>query len=650
MNFFEHQERAQQRTWWLFALLFIAVIGVVFAVYIAVVFGLYAAQILPVDSFSGNLNLHYFWQTQRFLWVTTFTLSVLIAGSCYKTYQLKQTGGAGVAEQLGGKRLPTHVKNPLHKRLLNIVEEMAIASGLPVPSVYLLDQSGINAFAAGFTPSDTIIGVTQGAIDLLNRDELQGVIAHEFSHILHGDTRINMRMIALLHGMTMLSDIGMLLLTSRRTTHFSQRQKATHPGLLVLGILVFFVGLLGLLAADLIKRAVSRQREFLADASAVQFTRNPEAVANALKTIGGYRDGSRVNHHYASSLSYFFFAYDAKQDRRTQVYKNWWATHPPLIERIHRIEPSFRGQFNAFDAQKKQERVRVEADIGVAYAMPKTSQPAINQATVMASIGSMQADCLDHAEYTLAHIPSRLKHFVHDPYTARAVCYGLLISSQRDIHQKQWALLEKKADPNVLREMLDIQTDLNVLPSMLRLPLLEMMIPALKTLSQAQYQGFVQNIQILIQADHQVSIFEFALHRMLLRHLKPTFSASNTPPVCRYKHLNDVRVSCTCILAMLICYGEHRHPKTLLTHITDDLLEEAMPWPPARLLHVQSLNKALNQLLECSPSVKKSILEACVTVIFDDGVLQEKEMEALRAIADGMDCPMPPMLACSGIA
>lgn len=652
MDFFGHQEQAQRRTYALFAWFACAVVVVVFAVYAAVTIGLFAGQVFQGDSFQSQtewFQVHAFWDKIRFLWVSSIAVALILAGSAYKIYQLKQGGGAAVAEMLGGKRLPSNVRDVLAKRLLNVVEEMAIASGLPVPPVYILNQSGINAFAAGFSPSDTVIGVTRGAIEMLNRDELQGVIAHEFSHILHGDTRINMRMMGLLHGMTLISDAGMLLLTARHSARYSSRQRGTAPAIFALGFLLFLVGLVGMVVADLIKRAVSRQREFLADASAVQFTRNPEGIANALKVIGGYKEGSQVRHSDALPMGHFFFGNALKRAAVGVGATRWWASHPPLSERIQRIDPRFHGKLTSVKGEDKQQRVLAEAvhagkGVGFAQVMGSDVQPidaTINDYQLwLASVGEPEQVTLARAAEQLQKIPERLRDFAHDSYTARAVCYALLLSADDEQRRVQMSLLEKSADKNVLREMLDIQREVMDLSTELRLPLIDIMLPALKAMSKPQYQTFVKNIRVLIKANHRISLFEYMLQRLLLRHLKPSFSSIEIKQV-KYHNVQGLSAECGCVLGILIGYGAHEEPEALFETLTAELLGAPMPWPPARVLQLARLDEALTKLECAAPSVKKALLAACIQAVLADGWLHVKESEALRAIADGMDCPVP---------
>jgi len=653
MDFFTHQEQAQSRTYILFFWFACAVLAVIFAVYAAVTVGLFAGQLFLGDSFQYQSQLHsqeqwfqvhVFWNVSRFFWVSGISFILIAVGSVYKIYQLRQGGGAAVAEMLAGKRLASNTHDVLLRRLINVVEEMAIASGLPVPPIYIINQSGINAFAAGFSPSDMIIGVTRGAIEMLNRDELQGVIAHEFSHILHGDTRINMRMMGLLHGITLISDTGMLLLTARSSTRYSSRQRGTHPAMFVLGFLLFLVGLFGMVLADLIKRAVSRQREFLADASAVQFTRNPEGIANALKVIGGFKQGSQVHHNDVSAMGHFFFSNALKRAAVNMDSTRWWASHPPLLQRIQRIEPRFRGHINAVGKQDKQQRVLAEATAGFAQGMLTDVQPIdaarYDYQSWLMAMGKPEKAMLARANERLQRIPARLRDFAYDSYTARAVCYALLLDAADEQRHVQMALLEKSADKNVLREMLDIQHEVMGLSVALRLPLIDVMLPALKTMSVLQYQVFVKNIRLLIQANHRINLFEYMLQRLLLRHLKASFSSVNIHRV-KYHKIQALRAECGCVLAILISYGSHTEAESLFKSVSNDLLGEVMPWPPLRVLQLSRLNEALNKLERAAPRVKKALLAASMQVVLADGLLHVKELEALRAIADGMDCPVP---------
>lgn len=337
-DFFDRQDVARRNTTRLVILFVLAVLAIMASVDL-----LLAATMgyLARDPRTGAIDWTLAADPQLLGLAVVGTLILVGGGSLYKTAQLRG-GGRIVAEQLGGRRLNPDSRVPAERQLLNVVEEMAIASGSPAPPVYLLDQEdGINAFAAGFTPADAVIGVTRGAAERLTRDELQGVIAHEFSHIFNGDMRLNIRLIGLLHGILIIGLLGYFIL---RMTAFSGRGRRSKQGssalpLLALGAGLMAVGFFGTFFGNLIKAAVSRQREFLADASAVQFTRQPEGLAGALKKIGGAATGSTIQSPNAPEASHMFFG------RATSGFSALFSTHPPLAARIRVIEPAWDGTF-----------------------------------------------------------------------------------------------------------------------------------------------------------------------------------------------------------------------------------------------------------------------------------------------------------------
>jgi len=641
MDFFGYQEQARRNTGVLIGLFVLAVVLIVFAVYAAVVGGVLAGQVFFMDQRSGfaGFSPDELWNRQAFFWIAGITCAVIVAGSAWRIHVLRQGGGAAVAEMLGGVRVAPGSQDVLIRRLLNVVEEMAIASGLPVPPVYLLEQNGINAFAAGFSPSDTVIGVTRGAIELLNRDELQGVIAHEFSHILNGDARIKMRLMGLLFGITLVSDAGIAMMTSRHSVRYSSRERGSHPALLIVGMLLFAVGTIGMVMADFIKRAVSRQREFLADAAAVQFTRNPAGLAGALKVIGGYKEGARIQHGKAREASHFFFGNALKSYRQ----RDWWATHPPLAERIRRIEPHFRGDFERVDVAARRSRVIEDAALAFAVPPPEAAVTATVE-NIMDSVGNPGREHLQQARQLLARMPSRLAESAHDPYTARATVYALLLDADARQRSVQLEVLKKGADANVFRETLDIQPQVAQLSPELRLPLLDMMLPALKTMSKEQYAAFRKNVVALIKSDHRVSLFEYTLHRILLRHLHHAFVSAVPEPV-RYRSLAPLAEDCACVLAMLLRFGAHADMAKAFTEAVGMLgLADAPAMPDEKSCRLAHVEHALRCLAQAAPEVKRLLLKACVQCVLADGRVAVKELEMLRAIAEALDCPMPPLL------
>ncbi len=642
MNFFGYQEQARKNTAILVALFVVAIILITVAVYVAVVAGILAGQIFFMDHRTGftGFSPDQLWNRDLFFGSTVVTLAVILGGSAYRIRTLAEGGGAAVARMLGGMRLPSASRNPLDRRLLNVVEEMAIASGLPVPPVYLLEQSGINAFAAGFTPSDTVVGVTRGAVELLNRDQLQGVIAHEFSHILNGDSAMKMRMMGLLFGITLLSDAGIVLMTMKRTPRYS-RDRGTHPALLIIGLFLFVVGTLGVVMADFIKRAISRQREFLADASAVQFTRNPSGIADALKIIGGYKNSSRVNHVAAGQASHFFFGNALK----SWYASDWWATHPPLDERIRRIEPGFKGKFEKINYQARslanssqaaaEMLVAPDDQVAVSHLLPDD---------VISRVGSPDIESVQEATLLMARMPARIRDFAHDPYTARAAVYALLLNRDVQKRRVQLQVLEKAADPNVFRETLEIYPEIEKLPPELRLPLVAMVMPALREMSLSQYKRFRKSVGAVIKADHTVSLFEFVLYRMIIRRLDGEFTGSPPMPV-KYHRIKTILPHTAVLLALLARTGHGEKAASVFTESMALLTDEEYPIPDKKDARLSHFDKALTELNMATPHLKELVLKAALHSVVCNGVISVKEGELLRAIADGLDCPMPLLVA-----
>ncbi|RMH57559.1 MAG: hypothetical protein D6679_06370, partial [Candidatus Hydrogenedentota bacterium] len=326
INFFEHQERARKKTGQLVLLFLLAVLAIIAAVY---------ASFYAIVSLSGKKG-PILDPTDPFLFlvITGGTLGVIALGTAYKIVQLRE-GGSAIAQALGGRKIPRTTTNLDERKILNVVEEMAIASGCRVPEVYLLEESSINAFAAGFHPNEAVIGITRGAIERLSRDELQGVIAHEFSHIFNGDMKLNIQLIGVIHGIIVINLIGYWLLRSLR---FSGRSRSREKGgggllaILLFGLALFLIGLIGAFFGRLIQAAVSRQREFLADASAVQFTRNPRGIGGALKKIARLTAGSLIQHPNAGQAAHLFFGQGVAFS-----FGGLLATHPPIEERIQRV-------------------------------------------------------------------------------------------------------------------------------------------------------------------------------------------------------------------------------------------------------------------------------------------------------------------------
>jgi len=648
MDFFASQDRARRNTGLLIFYFIIAVVLIIASIYLVI-----AAAFLGFDKRPDAVSL---WNGELFLAVAGGTIAIVSLGSLYKTSSLS-AGGHTVAEMFGGQLIDPTTRDPGERRVLNVVEEMAIASGTPVPPVYLLvGESGINAFAAGFAPSDAIIAVTQGTINTLSRDELQGVIAHEFSHILRGDMRLNIRLMGVLYGILVVSMIGWILFRStagfgRMNFSSNNDRKGGNP-LPLVGLALFVIGYVGVFFGKLIKSAVSRQREFLADASAVQFTRNPDGIAGALKKIGGVRSGSRIRNAEAEEASHMFFG-----DAMAQSLFSWMATHPPLAERIKRIDPGFDGTFPKVAAALEQESadaaespLAAELVSQVAESGPvaaattrKTATVPFGPQHVVGHVGTPQPEHVEYATALLASWPVALTDMLHETTGARAVVYALLLDDNDKVRAEQTADFK---EPGLEEQVAEAAGLTSTLDAASRLPLVELAIPALRLLSPAQFSDFDRTVRQLVAADRRMSLFEYALQRMLLRHLAPRFTGRK-PPRAKYQSLTALQSEVTGLLSVL-AYAGHEDDAAARTAFEEGVKQcfgaGASPPMLARSeARLKSLDAALNVLAQSSSGIKQRVLTGCTAVISTDGRVTVEEGELLRAIADSLDCPMPPL-------
>lgn len=646
MDFFQHQDDARRRTGWLVVLFILAVIVIIALVYAVVVafVAWTAARSGPGHPGQASPLGTLLWDPRLLAGVCIGVVALVGGASAYKIARLAG-GGEVVASSLGGRPLSTDTTDPDGRKLLNVVEEMAIASGTPVPPVYLLEnEAGINAFAAGYTPGQAVIGVTRGAIQQLSRDELQGVIAHEFSHIFSGDMRLNIRLIGVIYGILVIGLIGYVVLRAAGygalAGRRSSRNNNTLP-LLALGLALIVIGYAGTFFGRLIKAAVSRQREFLADASAVQFTRYPAGLAGALKQIGGYGAGSRLATPHVEQASHMLFGQGLS-------LSSLMATHPPLPERIRRIEPGWDGelpQVQVAAADPGAEPGRAPMDGRTAGLAPSMAQ-RISQArrSAVEHVGDPTAEHLDYAAQLLASLPAPLRDAAREPYGSRAVVFALLLDSDPAIRGGQMQRLRSEADRHVYDLAARWSAQVAQLPPQTRLPLLDLAIPALRQLSPDQYRQFEANVNELIRADEQVNLFEWTLRRVLLRHLAPHFTRV-TPPRIRYHKLRPLADPLATLLSTLAHVG-HADPAAGQRAFEAGLRQTGMELTlkPKQACGLHELDAALDAFAAGSPGIKKRVLRACAVCIEADAAVAPREAELLRAIADSLDCPMPPLL------
>lgn len=639
MNFFEQQERARKNTVKLVFLFGLAIVSLILTLTVAL-----AALIYFQEPNTASYDLQQQVETSLPLiaGVTLVVFLIVFLGALFRRAQLSG-GGKAVAESLGGRLLNTATQDPQEQRLLNTVEEMALASGIAVPPVYMLDESSINAFAAGFNPQDAVIGVTRGAVEQLSRDELQGVIAHEFSHILHGDMRLNIRLVAWLYGILLLGLIGRMLLNSLRFRRRSKDDKSL-PVILALGIGLLIIGYAGSFFGSIIKAAVSRQREFLADASAVQYTRNPQGIGGALRKLAGYSEGSSLRSAAAEEYSHMFFG-----QASLSGLSGLFATHPPLKDRIARIDPNWKPSPSESSTSNIQGSAKDSANLsnatltqsGFAGLAPLSTAMPAKQASQesIEHMGDPDGRHLNYVREILNELDDELQQAAHEPFSARALIYGLLLNQQSDIREQQLVQLEKTAHPDTFAALQGYQVRLITLDPRFRLPLIELALPALKQLSTTQYQTFKACMDLLIRADNRISLFEWSLRKILTRHLEPS------TPKRSHLRLKECKEEAQRLLWLLAEAGQMQPDQVNAAYnaaLKSMSFNEKMTAPDRPGL--KQLEQDLDKLALLKPLEKPSLLNALVICASHDGKITANQAELLRAVADCIDCPLPPLL------
>lgn len=645
MDFFEHQDKARKNTKVLVVYFVIAVACIIASVYLASLLIFYGANAKQQPGAPPpELVL---WDPKLFLYVALGTLGVVAVGSLYKTAALTK-GGSAVAESLGGRLVNPNTTHPDERKLRNVIEEMAIAAGVPVPKIYVLDdEKGINAFAAGHAPGDAAIGVTRGCMTLLNRDELQGVIGHEFSHILNGDMRLNLRIMGVIFGILCLAVIGRVLI-------YSRGGRDRNP-LMLLGLALIVIGAIGVFFGRLIQAALSRQREFLADASAVQFTRNPAGLSGALQKIGGV--GSQVESAHAGEASHMFFG-----NGLGKPFLGALATHPPLDERIRAIDPGWDGKFKNASVKS------VEAESSRGPAKPASSRSpfptipgmpgaragdagfatnAVLMGAVLPNLGKPTPLHLRYAEELRNSFPEKVQSAAREPLDATALIYAMLLSLDEALRAKQLTELAKRAAPGVGETTAALWPEVAPIASRARLPLVNLALPALRQLRPDECEQFSQAMQWLIESDHQIEIFEFVLQKIVRRHLASQ-SGETRPTSIQFDTLKPLMRDCSVVLSALANVSSsnagdiEKAFRTGAPHL--GAKADELQLLSRKECGLEQLDTALDRLALAVPQIKKNLIEACVQVVGADGLIQEREAELLRAIADTLDCPIPPFV------
>lgn len=619
MNFFEHQDQARRSTTRLVLLFTAAVVSLI------VLSDLLAATFLRATNVQKYPRFEDI-PTEIHAWIALGISGVVLLAILYKWSMLRE-GGSAVAHALGGRPIPSNTRDPDERRVINIVEEMALASGTPVPVVYVLEDRAINAFAAGYGPHDAVIGITRAAIELLNRDELQGVIAHEFSHILNGDMRLNLRLIAILFGILFIALAGEKLIRS------TWRSRDAAP-IIFLGIGFMIVGYAGAFFGGMIKAAVSRQREFLADASAVQFTRNPEGIGGALQKIGGWKIGSALAVPNAAEYSHFYIARGV-----SPWLEGFFQTHPPLAQRIRRINPRWDGRF----PEVKREYRKQSSPENTHWTQNATTSAVTIAALAQAitQVGAPTPEHIQRARDIMHRIPERLAAAAQYPEGAWAIALGLMLSADASAWKDQIHAMGLRTDHSTLTTLNEILPELASLGEGQRMPLLELCIPALKMLAPNRRVAFRQDLLALIKSDNKVELREWALYRIFTLALeKPQASRP------RYNKPARIAEECRLILAAVAWAGAGDSEQAATAFFSAaSKLGLNTQLPDKSNLRQSNLNRALGKMRLLMPLEKPAVLKALCAAAEADGAIKVREVELIRAIADSIDCPMPPMVS-----
>jgi len=638
LNFFEYQDQARRQTRWLVVLFVLAVLTIIVVIDLALLVGFGVSGRGPQQAVFNTETLRA--NLPALTVGALVTAAVITLASLFKTMSLRAGGGA-VARELGGTQVTPDTHDPLQRRLYNVVEEIALASGIPVPEIYVLEQeSGINAFAAGFTPSDAAVAVTRGALEKLDRNELQGVIAHEFSHIFNGDMRLNIRLMGALFGILVLSLIGRRVL--RGSYYVGRSRNNNGAAIMLAAFAVMVVGYVGLFFGRWIKAAVSRQREYLADASAVQFTRDPGGIGGALKKIAVYSGASYLNAE-SEEVSHMLFG-DGQP-------MSLFSTHPPLNERIVRIDPSFKPDDLIDVAEKIQDKRERRADEDSRrQRTPPRAAAQMQSGSVVNAIGKPDFSHILLAATLAAAIPETINRAAHAREWAPEVLLYSLLGRDPDLRERQLLIIARQMGADSEERVRALLQTEPGLASEQRLPLLEIAWPELKRRPPEYVRKVLATVKSLNEADGRIDVFEYLLAKLIEMHLwesanpqRVQMSGNNT--------LEETRPQAHTVLAVLAAQGQ-RDPADIERAYRAGLAElgrdTAAALPRIDDWHA-ALDPALESLDTLKPGAKHKLVGALVATVMADERVAVQELELLRLVCAVIHVPLP-MMAASGDA
>jgi Zn-dependent protease with chaperone function/uncharacterized tellurite resistance protein B-like protein len=607
-----------------------------------------AAIVASVDGLAALFCFVFSYKTSANLYLIASlgTLAVIALGTVEILARLS-LGQGELAALLAGRPIGRGSGRDDERRLINIVDELSIASGLPAPPLYVLNrEQGINAFAAGASPSQAVIIVTQGALEQLSRDELQAVIAHEFSHILNGDIRLNLRAVYVLQGIVFLSAIGRFMMQYYSGAGTEEGRSFFHFPFALVGAGVFAIGSVGLLFCRIIQASISRERENLADASAVRFTRNADALCGALARIRVNGEGSRVRNWHADALAHMLFAPPSPGWLQSLI-----ATHPPIEERMRRINPHLAPAFYFERARRprlteeKKNASEEENEQDQKKEQPRTIVPRrlTGVAVLIATIGEPGAEHLEYAVNLLAYLAPPIREALRDPLGAQAVMLGCVLEEELTNRGRQLEALRALGKEDLGRKAEVIAPHLRQLDRAYRLPLVALAVPVLKTLDEAARGGFLEALRHVVQADRRLTLSEFVMATILDWTLGPKARRAGR---VRYRQCADLAAEIGLSLSLLAHAGA-APGDAAAAQAAFDRGRESLAMPALVLtgkddLRLSQVSQALERMSILAPLEKGRLLEGFAGAMAADGDVRLMEHELLRAVACALDCPMPP--------
>jgi Zn-dependent protease with chaperone function len=630
MDFFGAQARSRRNTRTLVLLFFLATVAVVACVTFAFHLATGGLGTSSIEDPSAHMR--------RVFAVAVCTLAFIGLASFYRVASLR-SGGGKVAQDLGGTQIHAGSGDRKHRQLYNVVEEMSIASGVPVPQVYVLErETGINAFAAGFSPDDAAIAITRGALEQFDRDQLQGVVAHEFSHVLNGDMRLNLRLMGPLFGILALALAGRMILRGARPVGLSSRRstgKGAAP-VFIMGMVLIVTGYVGLFFARLIKAGVSRQREYLADASAVQFTRQTDGIARALKTIGGYSLGSSLNHNKTEEISHMLFSSGSRLSR-------WFATHPPLDDRISALDA-------AFEADSSVRHTRATASDSFVAASASTasgfSDIEIEPDEAVASIGNPEMRHIQRARAIRSGIPASLAQAAHSVSAAPSLLVALVLADESDPQRSaQLDVVTRRHGAELAIRASQLSANIPAVGSDMRLSLVLMACPELRLEPEDSIIWLLETLDMLAAQDARIELFEYTITRVSRTLLERN---RNLPRKKRPANAKQTLAACTALLAAIALHGNaDREKASAAFHAglaeLDVKSTDAEALPESEIRHGH-LDAALDLIMRSGDKIKPALVAALAHTALHDGHVAPGEAELLRAVCIILDCPMPPLV------